>query len=368
MTRLLSTSLAILLALGAARAAETPDGEPRDRLDFIDSSLRIASGYHGPARSAYARRELDRMAEELASRIPGVDDPAETIRILNHYVFVEQKFSYTATPGQLPAQSLFLDEVMHYRRGQCVGLAFVYLALADRLELPIRGVMVPNHFLLRWESDGFRRNIDPGLRGRSRPDRYYVRTRGILPQQRGSLYLKSLSPVQSLGYLLHLRGVLHTLDGNYDRARADHDAAGLVFDEGGSGNPMSYNFMGDVFLARAESKDVEPEALQRDGDTALDLYQKAIEADRFFEPSYLNRAFVFRLQGNIESAIYECNRALEINPNYLRALFWRGAFHFMDDDFAAARRDFRKVVNHGPETPFYGLAREYMKRIRDLAD
>jgi tetratricopeptide (TPR) repeat protein len=61
--------------------------------------------------------------------------------------------------------------------GNCMGLSSLYLAVAERLELPIRGVEAPAHVFVRWDDGTFRRNIEATERGVEHDDRWYA-TRG----------------------------------------------------------------------------------------------------------------------------------------------------------------------------------------------
>ena len=54
----------------------------------------------------------------------------------------------------LTARHMLLPPVLQDRRGSCVGLGCLFLALADRLGLPAWGVLVPGHFFVQVREAG----------------------------------------------------------------------------------------------------------------------------------------------------------------------------------------------------------------------
>ena len=368
-----AVTIAIVALAATARATDARSTRDPVTFDFTRACLAVGSEINGPDRASHALAEIDRMADELSDQLEGVDDHQSIVDTLNNYVFHQEKFRRRPGRGRLLARGLFLDDVLHYRRGQCVGMSMLYLSLADRLELPIYGVSVPDHFFVRYETEGFRRNIDPTLGGRSLPDRYYIRTKNIPEPEIGATYLRSLKPAESLGYLLHMRGVLKTSAGDFTGAISDHDAAQRLFEIGDPSAArnmaaVSMNFKGDVHAARAEetTERDDPSRTLEEEEMALELYHKAIELDRHFGPSYLNRAFVFRSRGDLDSAIFECTRALEVNPEYLRAYFWRATYYFMDGRYRESLADFQRLEAEGVDSPYYDIATEYIATLREL--
>ena len=70
----------------------------------------------------------------------GAKTPTETVDLLNGFFFREEKFQVTydlSTPAHL-----LPGPVLAGRKGYCVGLAAVYLMLAEELDLPIHAVAV----------------------------------------------------------------------------------------------------------------------------------------------------------------------------------------------------------------------------------
>jgi tetratricopeptide (TPR) repeat protein len=102
---------------------------------------------------------------------PGAS-PERWIEALNRRLF---GFS-AEEPGGAPNQSE-LGIALQWGAGNCMAFSSIYLALAERLALPVHGVKSPGHVFVRWDDGTFRRNIECTEKGAEHPDRWYE-TRG----------------------------------------------------------------------------------------------------------------------------------------------------------------------------------------------
>ena len=118
-------------------------------------------GYPDLNESTYKTR-LGYMAFELAPRIAPDDHHIRIIRTLNHYLFDEQ--GYHASNRHDPDDTYF-NRVLDRKRGWPITLSAVYLILAQRLELPISGVALPKHYIVKYIHNDQHIYIDPHNRG-----------------------------------------------------------------------------------------------------------------------------------------------------------------------------------------------------------
>ncbi len=104
--------------------------------------------------------------------------PDDSLDSLIRHVFVDQGFSGDRTDYHDPRNS-YLDEVLERRIGMPITLAVVLVEVGRRLGIPLDGVGMPGHFLVRERGrpDGF---IDPFHQGvRIGPDACKARFRTI---------------------------------------------------------------------------------------------------------------------------------------------------------------------------------------------
>lgn len=105
------------------------------------------------------RASLNRLARPLRRRLLGVEG-TERLRVFRRYFFQELGFRGNTHDYYAPENS-FLHEVLRFRRGIPVSLGVTCMLLAKRVELPIHGINMPGHFLLKYESPEFSVFMDP---------------------------------------------------------------------------------------------------------------------------------------------------------------------------------------------------------------
>lgn len=75
--------------------------------------------------------------------------PIEKVKILNHVFYNIHGFTGNVTNYHDP-QNSYANVVMDSRRGNQISLAIIYSAIAQRLDIPIYGVNLPQHFILAY--------------------------------------------------------------------------------------------------------------------------------------------------------------------------------------------------------------------------
>jgi regulator of sirC expression with transglutaminase-like and TPR domain len=78
--------------------------------------------------------------------------PYDQIRILNSVLFDGFKFRANTKNFHSPANSM-INAVLESRKGNPIALCAVYMLIAQRLELPVYGVNLPNLFILTYKDD-----------------------------------------------------------------------------------------------------------------------------------------------------------------------------------------------------------------------
>jgi len=103
--------------------------------------------------------QLDTMAGEVRGRIGHRASGEEAVNALNRYLFTEQGFKGN-TKNYYEIENSYLNCVMDRRVGIPISLSAVYLLIGQRLALPLFGVGMPGHFLVKYESDRYKIFID----------------------------------------------------------------------------------------------------------------------------------------------------------------------------------------------------------------
>lgn len=131
-----------------------------------DKAMSLETGAFLIARHAYAsldvphyQERLDTMAQEVRARIGLRASGEETVNALNRYVFAEQGFKGN-TKNYYEVENSYLNCVIDRRVGIPISLSVVYLLIGQRLGLPLFGIGMPGHFLVKYESDRYKIFID----------------------------------------------------------------------------------------------------------------------------------------------------------------------------------------------------------------
>ncbi|QEC54137.1 hypothetical protein FRZ59_02350 [Anseongella ginsenosidimutans] len=76
----------------------------------------------------------------------------EKVKLLNHVIFKTHGFSGNTVNHQDP-QNSYLNLVLESKKGNQISLALIYSLIAQKLDIPIYGVNLPQHFILAYVDD-----------------------------------------------------------------------------------------------------------------------------------------------------------------------------------------------------------------------
>jgi regulator of sirC expression with transglutaminase-like and TPR domain len=242
---------------------------------------------------------LDALVKRAEESVTGATTPIETIERLNHFFFQSEKFQVTYDLSS--SDHLLLGPVIAGKRGYCVGLATIYLILAEELDLPIHAVATPKHVFLRWDDGKLRRNIELFQEGREVPDKDYIREQKI-PQasiDRG-VFLANLTDKEFLGFIYQNLGVLESQRGEFEESGKDYSRA-IHF------NPK---------LAAAYYNRGNDELKQKGYKKAIRDYTKALKLYPTDAWALWNRGLSWKGLGENEKAEEDQALAKEIDPTF----------------------------------------------------
>ena len=122
---------------------------PEAQINLAHAALLLATDEYPDLDVSFYLARLDEMAETLGARITHADTPRAIIAKLNTYLFEEWEFRGNRAEYYDPRNS-YLNEVLERRVGLPITLSVLVLAIAQRLNLPIVGVGLPGHFVVKW--------------------------------------------------------------------------------------------------------------------------------------------------------------------------------------------------------------------------
>ena len=141
----------------------------RNNKDLLEEAVFLISMYGYPDINIdNYRMILDKMALDIEKRI---DDrgylqhsTVDIINIINDYLFVEKKF-YGNSDNYYDTDNSYINKVIDKKIGIPVSISILYILLAKRLNLPIFGVNLPSHFIIKYQDSNEEFFIDPFNKG-----------------------------------------------------------------------------------------------------------------------------------------------------------------------------------------------------------
>src|ERR1700749_155212 len=88
--------------------------------------------------------------------------PAEQIKLINHVFYNIHGFSGNTSNHQDP-QNSFLSQVLETKKGNQISLAIIYSIIAQKLDIPVYGVNLPQHFILAYLDESLQSEFESGI-------------------------------------------------------------------------------------------------------------------------------------------------------------------------------------------------------------
>jgi len=123
------------------------------RTDDLFEGALLISRYQYPDLDEFAIKEqIDRMSREIWQEMNYSLTPLEQVNVFNHVLFTLNGFSGNTQNIHDP-QNHYLKYVLESKKGNPVSLSILYLILAEKIRMPVYGVVLPQHCVLSFHKD-----------------------------------------------------------------------------------------------------------------------------------------------------------------------------------------------------------------------
>lgn len=143
----------------------TLEQAPAGQLTLEDYVFMVARVGHVAFDAAKVRQLLDDLATGLQERLePGGTPLTQAVKLAD---FLGRELGYVGNHANyVDPENSFIDSVLITRKGIPISLSVVYLLVAQRLGLPLRGIGLPGHFIVGLvPAEGEALYLDPYRRG-----------------------------------------------------------------------------------------------------------------------------------------------------------------------------------------------------------
>jgi regulator of sirC expression with transglutaminase-like and TPR domain len=135
--------------------------------EVLEEGILYVAGYGYPNlnEGEYIRR-LDDMALDIEHELSKKNTPAkklnslETINVISNYLFYQKGFKGN-TQNYYDVDNSYINKVMDRKLGIPISLSVIYILIARRLNIPIHGINIPGHFIIKFLSKQDEFFIDP---------------------------------------------------------------------------------------------------------------------------------------------------------------------------------------------------------------
>ena len=336
-----------------------------DQIDLGTAAL-ILSREWGTRKTTHVyRRKIDDMTEDILERLKKKHLPVDyrAIPVINQYLFDELGFSSVETADD--PEDLFLHVVLEKKRGYCLSLSVLYLAIAERLGLPMYGVVVPGHFFVRYDDGDRRFNIETTSNGATTTDEHYVEEFNP-PTIPHMLYMKNLTKKQTLGCFYNNLGNSYCEVGDIDKAFEVLLQAVRITPLLSEANMN----LGNVYLRKKMPHQAieqyekalsiitnDARAMNNLGSAYMQIedywkaesyYRTSLNLDPEYIDVYRNLANAMQMQGKYEDAISQLKAAVALRPKDVESFLLLGQVYRNVGDLPAAEKYLRKALALDP--------------------
>jgi regulator of sirC expression with transglutaminase-like and TPR domain len=106
--------------------------------------------------------QIEAIKRDIWIQMMNEASPAEQVKLINHVFYSIYGFSGNTTNHQDP-QNSYISQVLETKRGNQISLAIIYSIIAQKLDIPVYGVNLPQHFILAYLDETMQSEFEGGI-------------------------------------------------------------------------------------------------------------------------------------------------------------------------------------------------------------
>ncbi|MFN0204798.1 MAG: PA14 domain-containing protein [Planctomycetota bacterium] len=340
----------LILIFGAAsklpqNAESAPASSRAAQERILDIAIDVARRDHTNIQAARIQSEISKLADGYRTRVSAASGAKDKINAFRIVMFEVAKFEATSDLSS-PAH-LHIDSVLDSKKGYCLSLSVIALALAEEAGLPFSGIAAPNHFYIRYDDGVYSEALELTKSGTAFSENV-LKESSRFAETKNTTYFRPLTKNEIRAVLLHNRGFASAGAGKRAAAYADFEEAAKLFPD----FPETYRNRG--VLLGEEKKYTE----------AIVQFDRALAVNSNDADALMNRAICKFELGDVEKAIDDIEIVLLLDPGRERAVKLRGAWthHLKDHAWLAWQKRNVAPLDRPPGKLALGLLGEYYQK------
>lgn len=106
--------------------------------------------------------QIEEIKREIWTNLQYEMSSVEKIKLINHIFYTVQGFNGN-TKNHHDPQNSYLNQVLETKKGNQISLAIIYSTIAQKLDIPVYGVNLPQHFILGYIDESKREEHEFGV-------------------------------------------------------------------------------------------------------------------------------------------------------------------------------------------------------------
>jgi len=106
--------------------------------------------------------QIEAIKRDIWMQMMNEGSPAEQVKQINHVFYNIYGFSGNRT-NHLDPQNSYISQVLETKKGNQISLAIIYSIIAQKLDIPVYGVNLPQHFILAYLDESMKSEFEGGI-------------------------------------------------------------------------------------------------------------------------------------------------------------------------------------------------------------
>jgi regulator of sirC expression with transglutaminase-like and TPR domain len=106
--------------------------------------------------------QIETIKRDIWIQMMNEASPAEQVKLINHVLYNIYGFNGNTVNHQDP-QNSYLSQVLETKKGNHTLLAIIYSIIAQKLDIPVYGVNLPQHFILAYMDETMQNEFESGI-------------------------------------------------------------------------------------------------------------------------------------------------------------------------------------------------------------
>jgi len=120
--------------------------------DLLEGAWIVATYQYPDLELSFLKKEVEQFFYEVWLDFKADLHPYDQIKLINNAIFDKLKFKANTKNFHSPGNSM-INVVLETKRGNPISLCILYILIAQKLELPVYGVNLPNLFICTYKTE-----------------------------------------------------------------------------------------------------------------------------------------------------------------------------------------------------------------------